>query len=90
MYALGTQWVYADRDEEKKRACAKAEITLIEVPYWWDRTKESLAATIHKARSDLILNPPGVDPIPLAKDAMSNGMLSHGYSWDGFQDVTGW
>src|SRR5688572_26691703 len=25
-------------------------VTLIEVPYWWDRTKGSLEATVHKVR----------------------------------------
>jgi hypothetical protein len=28
------------RDEEKRRACMEAGITLIEVPYTWDRTRE--------------------------------------------------
>ena len=26
------------RDAEKKAKCAEARITLIEVPYWWDKT----------------------------------------------------
>src|SRR5690242_911942 len=33
----------------------KAGITLVEVPYWWDKTKESLAATIQQHRTDLLL-----------------------------------
>ena len=28
-------------------------ITLIEVPYWWDGRRESLASTIHQIRSDI-------------------------------------
>ena len=45
----------------------QGKITLIEVPYRWDGTAESLAATIHTARSDLIANPPpNVEPIPSA------------------------
>jgi len=30
---------------------------LIEVPHWWDRTKESLAATIQKVRPELFPDP---------------------------------
>ncbi len=29
-------------------------ITLIEVPYWWDRKYESLEATIYKQRPELL------------------------------------
>lgn len=39
---------------------------LIEVPHWWDGTKESLAATIRSVRSDLIPNTPSVDQIPIS------------------------
>ena len=34
----------------------KIGITLIEVPYWWDGRKESLASTIHQVRSDILLS----------------------------------
>lgn len=50
-------------DREKKEACAKLGITLIEIPYWWDCTKDSLLATIHKFRPDLIPQAHGA-PIP--------------------------
>jgi hypothetical protein len=43
------------RDSEKVNACQQLGITLVTVPYWWDRTKDSLAATIHLARPDLLL-----------------------------------
>lgn len=52
------------RDQEKRNACQRLGITLIEVPFWWDHLKESLIATLHKSRPDLIKDPgPGV-PIP--------------------------
>jgi len=41
------------RDKEKKELCAGAGITLLDVPYWWDGSHGSLAATIHKARPDI-------------------------------------
>lgn len=72
-------------------------ITLIEVPFWWDRTVESSAATIHNARSDPIPSSPGAQPIPmqLPSDVVSKhsnfvAPLSHGYSWDGITNVEGW
>lgn len=39
-----------ERDRQKREHCEKAGITLVEVPYWWDGSVESLAATIHKHR----------------------------------------
>lgn len=35
-----------ERDREKRQACKKQNITLIEVPYWWDMRKESLLALL--------------------------------------------
>jgi len=45
---------YAKRDEEKRQVCHALGITLIEVPYWWQRDKESIIAIIHNSRPDLI------------------------------------
>jgi hypothetical protein len=57
-YVFGTlSRVYEERDQEKRRACAKANITLIEIPYWWDNKIESLAATINSVRSGLLKLP---------------------------------
>ena len=53
-----------------------------------------LAATIHKRRPELLPDFAGVDPIPPDdpedKEHSPRIPLSHGYSWDGVQDVTGW
>jgi hypothetical protein len=51
------------KDKEKKLLCAKQGITLIVIPYWWDRTSASVAATIHAKRSDLIPVPGKGTPI---------------------------
>lgn len=56
-YSLGPQWIYQQRDIEKKMICNKNGITLIEIPYWWDFAKESLQATIYQIRPDLLLPP---------------------------------
>lgn len=44
------------RDEEKRAACEKLNITLIPIPYWWDRTPATLAATIRHYRPDITLS----------------------------------
>lgn len=54
-----------ERDQEKRAACSKEGITLIEVPYWWDMTSTSIRATIHQVRPDLIPNPGNGTPIPV-------------------------
>jgi hypothetical protein len=54
IWALGSQWEYIQRDKDKRLACKENEIALIEVPYWWDFEKNSLLATIHQLRPDLV------------------------------------
>ncbi len=41
------------RDSHKRVACKATGISLIEIPYWWDNKKDSLAATIKKYRPDI-------------------------------------
>lgn len=53
------------RDQAKKAQCQELGITLIEIPYWWDRSKTSLLATIHQYRPDLVPLPPDGQPIDL-------------------------
>lgn len=65
VYPLGQLDQIQRRDQEKRTACKAHEINLIEVPYWWDRTKESLAATISQIMPHLnIPLPPNIKPIP--------------------------
>jgi hypothetical protein len=40
-------------------------ITLIEVPYWWDNTKDSLMATIKQHREELA---PDADGFPIPRE----------------------
>jgi len=51
-------------DKEKRRTCQENQITIIEVPYWWDFKKESLIATIHSHRPDLVSDRGEGNPIP--------------------------
>ena len=64
IYALGPLWQHRERDLEKQLACQSKAITLIKIPYWWDFELESLRATIHKFRPDLVPDPGKGIPIP--------------------------
>jgi hypothetical protein len=67
-FNLGSHWTYMERDNQKRSTCKERGITLIEIPYWWDLQKDSLAATIHINRPDLI-------PLP---NGISMSQISHG------------
>ncbi len=41
------------RDEFKQTICYQDGITLIVIPYWWNRSVESLAHSIYMARPDV-------------------------------------
>jgi hypothetical protein len=51
-------------DIKKKRFAEVNGITLVEIPYWWDTKIESLAATIHSYRPDLLQDTPGKPILP--------------------------
>jgi hypothetical protein len=53
VFYFGQYNQYKTRDEEKVAACKASGITLIVVPYWWDKTRQSLAATLYKVRPDI-------------------------------------
>ncbi len=42
-------------DQVKRQICDNNGITLLVIPYWWDKTKESLAQTLHAVRPDISL-----------------------------------
>jgi len=43
-----------ERDHKKIEACNSVKITYIEVPYWWQHDKESIAAIVHQHRPDIV------------------------------------
>jgi ATP-dependent DNA ligase len=75
-------------------------ITLIEVPYWWDRKYESLEATIYSQRPELFTELPIGKPIPLTRpsieklkrsQSVTNKSLMTSTEWDyESMDPTGW
>ena len=50
---------------------------MIEVPFWWDRKYESLAATIYSQRPDLFTIPPTSKPIPTHPNEDNNKITSN-------------
>jgi hypothetical protein len=63
------------KDEEKRATCERQGITLIEIPHWWDRSREGLLAAIKKARPDAVVDP-------------SSGTISFGPANPGFSQRT--
>jgi ATP-dependent DNA ligase len=67
------------------------------VPYWWDKTHSSLAATIYNQRPDLFTEQPKGVPIPSNPQEKSNAKiisttrLMTATLWDNStMDPTGW
>ena len=52
------------KDQQKIDLCKSQGITLIPIPYWWDRKFESLQATIYNERPDLFKQKPSSKAIP--------------------------
>lgn len=52
------------KDNEKRKACELNGITLIQVPFWWDGSKDSLLATIFRHRAELVNTSEIGSPIP--------------------------
>ncbi len=47
-------WKVQERDKLKRWICSRDGITLVVIPYWWNKTPESIARTIHEARPDML------------------------------------
>ena len=47
--------IYQRRDQAKRKFASQFGITLIPIPFWWDRSSDSLASTIEYYRPDINL-----------------------------------
>jgi hypothetical protein len=56
--------------------CASHNITLVEIPYWWDEKKPSLLATLQKIRPDIVKQKVDSTPIPTIRPAQERKRIS--------------
>jgi hypothetical protein len=54
-------------DEHKRQVSASNGITLINIPFWWNKKDTSLAATIRQHRLDLLSSLETSSPIPVSR-----------------------
>jgi len=59
----GTLALYNDRDNYKKQKAAEQGIRFLAIPYWWDGTVSSLAATLNLNFPDIFPNESPGTPI---------------------------
>jgi len=56
-YMFGNVQDQQERDKQRRAACNYLNISYLEVPYWWQRDKESVTAMIHEVRPDIVPHP---------------------------------
>jgi hypothetical protein len=57
------------RDQAKVKFASQFGITVISIPFWWDKSPSSLASTIQYYRPDINIPGKEVPPIPLQMPA---------------------
>jgi len=55
-YMFGDVNSFKERDHQKHEACNSLGITYIQVPYWWQRDKESIIGLLHTHKIALALD----------------------------------
>jgi len=81
-YFTGFTDAVQKRDKTKKELCDSVGITLVNIPYWWNGKINSLKATIHNIRPDIIDNKEGYLPISnVQNESDSKFSLSHSRDW---------
>jgi len=82
-------------DEERRKASKSLGITLIELPYWWQRDKETLLSLLQKERPDVNLDTTEAVPFSYGtystRDSRGRSFtLLRSMIWSEEQDPTGW
>jgi len=62
-YIFGDVRPNKSRDSEKRAACKPLGITIVDVPYWWQRDKQSIIAILDKHRPDILEDSSGGAPV---------------------------
>lgn len=69
-----------ERDDDKVRLCALANVSLVTVPYWWDRSESQLISFIRYVKPDFLSSlpelsyPQPISPsIPRSNSAVEGG-----------------
>ncbi len=62
-FLYGVSTTQQQKDDAKRKACKAHNITLIEIPYWWDGSTHSLLTTLSERRPDLPLLTTGISKI---------------------------
>jgi hypothetical protein len=62
---FGSSSVSQRRDQAKLKFASQLGVTLIPIPFWWDKSSHSLASTIRYYRPDINFQSKEVPPIPL-------------------------
>ena len=88
------------QDNFKENSCKSLGISLVKIPYWWDRKVSSLAATLCAVRPDLFDIPVVGDVIPISEPSItSKAVVEHKTArkrimtatvWEEGKDPTGW
>jgi hypothetical protein len=68
-YLYGSSEHQRAKDMEKQQRCKQEGITLIHIPYWWDKQKSSLVATVRQRRPELLPDAEAGLPIPATPPA---------------------
>lgn len=91
---LGSTSALSIKAGKKRSSCSEHNITLIEVPYWWDGFEKSLKATIHMHRPELVELQENEAPIPenppFEQLVKGKPILRRCAEWDSKDDPTNW
>jgi hypothetical protein len=82
-------------DQIKRKFAKQLGITLISIPFWWDKSPQSLAATIRSIRPDIHFeNVESSNPIPGEIPRTLRDRLKYipnaSKEWNEKMDPTGW
>jgi hypothetical protein len=61
---MGSPDIRQRRDQSKLKFASQLGITVISIPFWWDRSPNSLASTIQYFRPDIHIQAKEAPPIP--------------------------